>query len=213
MDAGEVVERAVDAIRRGAPVLLPTDTVYGLCASASDEAVAERAYGLKRREGAQPTALLAADVDRLLETVPELQGRSAHIVRALLPGPYTLVLPNPARRYPWLTGARPDTIGVRVAVVPELSQRVLDVVGCVLATSANAPGGPSPATLADVPEWIRAACEAEIDVGRLPGVSSTVLDFTGLEPVVLREGTAPSAAAIERVGSKGWRWHRGRSTS
>ena len=93
----------------------------------------------------------------------------------------------------------PDTIGVRVAILPDPSQRVLDAVGCVLATSANAPGGPSPAALADVPEWIRAGCEAEIDAGRLPGVSSTVLDFTGPEPVVLREGPAPAAAAIERV--------------
>lgn len=204
MDVDALVERAVDVIRRGAPVLLPTDTVYGLCASAADEAAAARAHGVKRREGAQPTALIAAGVDRLFAILPELDERSTEIVRALLPGPYTLVLPNPARRFPWLTGARPDTIGVRVATMPEPTQRVLDAVGCVLATSANAPGGVSPATLADVPEWIRAGCEAEIDVGRLPGVASTVLDFTGPEPVALREGAAPSSAAIERVESSRW---------
>jgi L-threonylcarbamoyladenylate synthase len=204
MAGDDAVERAVDAIRRGAPVLLPTDTVYGLCASAADEAAAARAYGLKRREGALPTALLAANVDRLLELLPELRGPSARLVRALLPGPYTLVLPNPARRYPWLTGTNPDAIGVRVAVLPEPAQRVLDRVGCVLATSANAPGGASPATLDDVPDWIRAGCEAELDVGRLPGVASTVLDLTGPEPVVLREGAAPSADAIERIASTEW---------
>jgi L-threonylcarbamoyladenylate synthase len=203
VDAGGIVERAVDAIRRGAPVLLPTDTVYGLCA-ATGEAAAARAYSLKGRQGDQPTALLAADVERLFEYLPELHGRSAAIVRALLPGPYTLVLENPARRYPWLTGARPDSIGVRVAALPGRAQRVLDEVGCVLATSANDPGGPSPVTLAEVPERIRAGCEAEIDAGLLPGVPSTVLDFTGPEPVVLREGAAPSAVAIERVGSKLW---------
>jgi L-threonylcarbamoyladenylate synthase len=204
VDADALVERAVDAIQRGAPVLLPTDTVYGLCASAFDEAAVERAYSVKRREGAQPTALFAADIDTLLASLPELDQRAAEIVRTLLPGPYTLVLPNPARRFAWLTGARPDTIGVRVATVPVPTQRILDAVGCVLATSANAQGGVSPATLGDVPEWIRAGCEAEIDVGRLPGVSSTVLDFTGPEPVVLREGAAPSSAAIERVGSNRW---------
>ncbi|MGZ4396572.1 MAG: L-threonylcarbamoyladenylate synthase, partial [Gaiellaceae bacterium] len=161
MDIDEVVASTIEAIRRGAPVLLPTDTVYGLCASAVDEAAAERAYRLKRREGAQPTALVAAGVDTLLASLPELDQRSTEIVRTLLPGPYTLVLPNPARRFPSLTGARPDTIGVRVAAVPEPTQRVLDSVGCVLATSANAPGGASPATLAEVPEWIRAGCEAE----------------------------------------------------
>ena len=204
MDAEALVEHAVAAIRRGAPVLLPTDTVYGLCASAFDEAAAGRAHSVKRREGAQPTALIAAGIEALLATLPELDDRSAEIVRTLLPGPYTLVLPNPARRFAWLTGERPDTIGVRVATVPEPTQHVLDAVGCVLATSANAPGGVSPATLAEVPEWIRAGCEAEIDVGRLPGISSTVLDFTGPEPVVLREGTASSKVAIERVGSTRW---------
>ena len=68
-----------------------------------------------------------------------------------------------------------------------------------MATSANDPGGPDPVTLADVPERIRAAVAAELDVGPLPGTPSTVIDFTGPEPVVIREGAAPSAAAIERV--------------
>jgi L-threonylcarbamoyladenylate synthase len=204
VDTDALVDRAVDAIRVGAPVLLPTDTVYGLCASAFDAAAAERAYAVKRREGAQPTALIAAGIDTLLASLPDLDERSAAIVRELLPGPYTLVLRNPGRRFAWLTGERPDTIGVRVAILPEPTQRVLDAVGAVLATSANAPGGVSPATLDEVPGWIRAGCDAEIDVGRLPGVSSTVLDFTGPEPVVLREGTAPSSAAIERVGSSRW---------
>jgi L-threonylcarbamoyladenylate synthase len=195
MAAIDVVERAIDAIRRGATVLLPTDTVYGLCAAPSDEGI-DRAYTVKGRVEAQPTALLASDVDRLLELVPELHGEPARVMRTLLPGPYTLVLPNPARRYPLLTGTRPDTIGVRVAALPVASRLVLDAVGCVLATSANAPGDPSPASLADVPDWIRSACGAEIDAGRLPGVASTVLDFTGPEPVVLREGAARGAEAI-----------------
>jgi L-threonylcarbamoyladenylate synthase len=195
MAAIDVVGRAIDAIRRGASVLLPTDTVYGLCAAPTEQGI-DRAYAVKGRVEAQPTALLASDVDRLLELVPELHGDPARIMRALLPGPYTLVLPNPARRYPRLTGTRPDTIGVRVAALPVASRLVLDAVGCVLATSANAPGEPSPAALADVPDWIRSACEGEIDAGRLPGVASTVLDFTGPEPVVLREGTASAAEAI-----------------
>ena len=78
-------------------------------------------------------------------------------------------------------------------MLPEPAQRVLDAVGCVLATSANAPGGRVARDPRRGPDWIRAGCEAEIDVGRLPGVASTVLDFTGPEPVVLREGAAPSS--------------------
>lgn len=180
-------------------MLLPTDTVYGLCASADGEAPARGLYELKGRGKAQPTALLAASVGKLLELVPELRGRAEAIARTLLPGAYTLVLANPARRYPWLNGESPRTIGVRVAQVPAETQRVLDAVGAVAATSANEPGEPAAASLHDVPERIRAACAAELDLGRLPGVASTVIDFTGDEPVVIREGAASSAEAIARA--------------
>ena len=182
------VQRAIDAIRAGEPVLLPTDGVYGLCASAYREAPVRGLYGLKGRDAAQPSALLASSVDMLLECVPELRGRAAVIARELLPGPFTLIFPNPARRYPWLTGTRPDTIGVRVAKLPTPAQQVLDAVGAVVATSANEPGAPPAASLDDVPARIRAACGAEIDVGPLPGTPSTVVDMTGVTPNVLRQG-------------------------
>jgi L-threonylcarbamoyladenylate synthase len=189
---------AVEAIRAGRPVVLPTDTVYGLCADVENEAAAAEVARLKRRGERQPIAVLARDVERLLERVPELDGR---LLRALLPGPYTLILPNPARRYPWLTGERPDTIGVRVPELPAAAAEVLDEVGAVLATSANAHGGPDPKRLADVPEAIRSACGVLVDAGELPGTPSTVLDLTGDEPRVLREGAVPAAEALATVGS------------
>lgn len=193
------VEDAVAAIRAGKAVLLPTDGVYGLCASAYREGPVRGLYELKGRVADQPSALIASSVDMLLECVPELRGRAGVIVRTLLPGPYTLILANPARRYPWLNGGRTDTIGVRVAELPIEAQHVLDAVGAVAATSANDPGGPSPATLDEIPEGLRSGCAAELDAGRLSGIPSTVIDFTGPEPVVLREGAGSSADAIARV--------------
>ena len=190
------IERAIAAIRGGDPVLLPTDTVYGLCGGAEREPDATRVYALKGRAATQPTALLAGSIEALLRAVPELD---ESILRALLPGPYTLVLANPARRFRWLTGPRMDAIGVRVPELPEPTQRILDEVEVVLATSANDPGGPNPVTLADVPERIRAGCAAELDLGPLPGTPSTVIDFTGREPYVIRDGAAPAAEAIEKV--------------
>jgi len=192
-------QRAVDALRVGEAVLLPTDGVYGLCAAAGLEAASLRLQELKGRAQSQPIALIAPSVDALLALLPDLPGRAGLAVRTLLPGAYTLVLPNPMRRYPWLTGSSPDTIGVRVARVPEATQRVLDRAGAVAATSANRHGEPPAASLGDVPAELRAACGAELDGGRLSGEPSTVLDLTGDEPVVLREGAVPSAEALARV--------------
>jgi L-threonylcarbamoyladenylate synthase len=193
------MSNAVEALRAGQPVILPTDTVYGLCALAQLSGPTERLYALKGRDPAQPSALLAADLDMLFEAVPELLGRSALIAAALLPGPYTLVLPNPAQRFPWLTGSRPEAIGVRVPTLPEAAARVVAETGCVVSTSANLAGGPEPRRLDEVSPELLAQVGATVDAGELPGTPSTVLDFTGSEPRVIREGAAPAAAALERV--------------
>ena len=193
------IEQCIAAIRSRQPVLLPTDTVYGLCTDAESEEAALRVYRLKGRAETQPTALLAASVDDLFRLLPELRGDASAVVRALLPGPFTLVLPNPARRFRWLAGTRTDAIGVRVPELPEPARVVVEAVGAVLATSANDPGGPNPASLDDVPARIRDACSAELDLGPLAGTPSTVIDFTGTEPYVIREGIAPAADALARV--------------
>lgn len=194
-----VVEQAVTALRAGQPIVLPTDTVYGLCAYPYREEPALRLYKLKGRPETQPTALVTSDLEMLFECLPELVGRAAKQARAVLPGPLTLILPNPARRYRWLTGDRPETIGVRV---PELSgpgRAVLDAVGAVAATSANLPGQPDPRTVAEVPDEIREACGALVDGGELPGTPSTVIDLTGPEPIVVREGAVPAEKALARL--------------
>jgi L-threonylcarbamoyladenylate synthase len=194
-----VIERAVEAIRAGEAVVLPTDTVYGLCTTPHSSEPVLRLAQLKGREGTQPVALLAGSVELLFECVPELRGRSSEIIRALLPGPFTLVLPNPARRFPWLAGARPDTVGVRVPELSGPAAEVLAQVGAVAATSANLHGAGDARRLHDIPLEIRQACAALVDGGELPGTPSTVLDFSGAEPAVLREGAAPAAQALERV--------------
>jgi tRNA threonylcarbamoyl adenosine modification protein (Sua5/YciO/YrdC/YwlC family) len=194
-----VSDAAVSAIRAGQLVLLPTDTVYGLCADAYRERPCLRLHAAKRRPEGMPVALLAADLDAILDAVPEARGRAAVVARALVPGPYTLVLPNPARRFRWLTGTRPETVGVRVPDLPPAALEVVRRVGAVAATSANLHGGPDPASLAEVPQEILAACGAVVDAGGLPGTPSTVLDLTGPEPAVLREGAVPAEEALARA--------------
>ena len=193
------VQAAIDALRAGEPVILPTDTVYGLVAAAEGAGPTERLYALKGRGAGQPSALMTADLETLLACIPELRGRDEAVARALLPGPYTLVLSNPAGRYRWLTGPSPAAIGVRVPDLAPVAARVLRSVGAVASTSANAPGGPDPRSVDEIPAALRAGAGAVVDGGVLPGAPSTVLDFTAAEPRVLREGAASSAEALARV--------------
>lgn len=173
--------------------------MYGLCAIASSPEPAARLARLKGRDPSKPAALLAAGLDALFECVPELQGRAAAIARALLPGPYTLILPNPAGRFPWLCGANPHAIGVRVPELPAAAADVVSRVGCVAATSANRAGGPDPRTVGEIPAEILERVAAVVDAGELPGTPSTVLDLTGAEPRVVREGAVPADVALARV--------------
>lgn len=194
-----MVEEAVAALRQGRLVVLPTDTVYGLCADAYREGPYRLLCRLKRRPEEMPTALLAADLDTILDALPEARGRAAVAARALLPGPYTLVLPNPARRFRWLTGTAPETIGVRVPALPPAARAVVERTGALAATSANVHGGDDPRAVADVPSEIVAGVAVVLDAGPLPGTPSTVLDLTGADPRVLREGAVPAAEALARA--------------
>jgi len=162
---------AVVALRAGQAVILPTDTVYGLCALPEYEDVL---FELKGRDRSKPVALIAADVDGLLAAVP---GLDRAVLERYLPGAYTLVLEN---------------VGVRVPNLPRDAAEVVREVGVVAATSANLSGGPDPRRVEDIPEGIRAAVGAIVDGGELPGTPSTVIDLRGDEPVVLRQGAAPA---------------------
>jgi L-threonylcarbamoyladenylate synthase len=161
------VNEAVEALRAGRAVILPTDTVYGLCAL---EEHADVLFELKGRDRSKPVALLFADVDSLLARLPHFDRA---VAERYLPGAFTLVY---------------GTTGVRVPNLPPAAADVVRAVGFVASTSANLSGGPDPRRVEDVPEEIRAACGAIVDAGELPGTPSTVLDVNEREPRVLRQG-------------------------
>jgi L-threonylcarbamoyladenylate synthase len=178
-------------LRDGALAILPTDTVYGIgCAAGSAEACA-RLYAAKARPPGQQTAIMFGSVEKLVEVV----GPVAEPGAGLLPGPVTLIVPNPDGRFAYLCGPTPDRIGVRV---PELAPEIAtlaDAVGGLAMTSANRRGEAAPGRLSDVPDELRVLAEVIVDGGPLPGVASTVVDITGPTPVVIRPGPAPPPAA------------------
>ena len=190
------------ALRAGGLAILPTDTVYGIGCAASHREACARLYACKARGRDQPTALVLGTVAHLLEHVlPELTGGGAGaLCRRVLPGPVTLVVPNPQRRFTHLCGATPERIGVRVPVLATAVAALADAVGGLALTSANLRGDAPPDRLADVPAELRDLCAFAVDGGVLAGTPSSVIDITGPEPVLLRAGADADAAMTALLG-------------
>jgi L-threonylcarbamoyladenylate synthase len=180
------LERCIAA---GGVAVFPADTVYGLaCDPAAPDAVA-RLYALKGRPADKPAAVMFFALDRALAALPELGPRLRGAVEALLPGPVTLLLPNPLARYPLACGPDPWTLGLRVPAPGPLA----DVAAAVLQSSANRSGGADPRTLDEVDPAVRDGADLVVDGGPLPGTPSTVVDLRAYE----RDGqfTVPRAGA------------------
>jgi tRNA threonylcarbamoyl adenosine modification protein (Sua5/YciO/YrdC/YwlC family) len=180
----------------GGVAVFPADTVYGLACDPENRFAVERLYLLKRRSPSKPSAVMFFDLELALAALPELGERTRQAMRRLLPGPVSLLVPNPRRRFPLACGEDPDTLGLRVPDVP----RLVHVRRPVLQSSANRAGGPDARRLEEVPPLIRQAADLVIDGGELPGTPSTVIDLRSYEADgdwrVVREG-AVSAAALE----------------
>ncbi len=177
------LEPLVAALVAGETVLLPTDTVYGLACRADDPDACRRLLLAKRRDLAKPSAIVAGSVIALPLSAP-----ARALVTPYLPGPYTLVVANDLRVFPWLCGPTPERIGVRVPVLDARLARAIDDLGPLLLTSANAAGEPPVVSFADATR-VKALAVVALDGGTcLGGAPSTVLDLTGPERAVLRPG-------------------------
>jgi tRNA threonylcarbamoyl adenosine modification protein (Sua5/YciO/YrdC/YwlC family) len=206
MSHAEVFERCMSV---GGVAVFPADTVYGLACDVHNRVAVERLYRFKRRRLNKPSAVMFFDVDLALEALPELGERTRAVLRRLLPGPVTVLLPNPEGRFPLACGDDVRTVGLRVPVVPALD----GVSWPVLQSSANLAGGPDARSLAEVPEVLRRAADLVIDGGELPGAPSTVVDLRSFEAFrewgIVREG-ALSRADVEAALE--WQFHFDPST-
>jgi L-threonylcarbamoyladenylate synthase len=199
----------VHALQDGMSAVMPTDTVYGLVCAAHLEDACERTLALKGRDLSKPTSIIGASLSIVFTRVlGDLWGRPVRQAKRLLPGPVTVVVPNPTGIFPWLCGDDPSRIGVRVPVLLPHVADAIDRVRVVAATSANLAGQPDPVLLDQVPGAILSEVAVAIDAGRAPaGKPSTVVDLTGPEPVILREG-ALSERDIHEILEYGKRWWR-----
>jgi L-threonylcarbamoyladenylate synthase len=144
-------------------------------------------------------------LDLALAALPEVGPRTAGALHALLPGAVTLLLPNPARRYPLACGPQPEVLGLRVPAWPEALAALADVRWPVLQSSANTAGGPDARRLEDVPEYMRTHTDLVLDGGELPGTPSTVVDLRAYEGdgewSVAREGAISVTEVAARLES------------
>jgi L-threonylcarbamoyladenylate synthase len=184
-------ERARSALERciaeGGVAIFPADGLYGLACDPLDEVAITRIHLMKGRDDGKSSAVLYFSPLAMRELVESLGPRTREAVGALLPGPVTLVLANPRRRYPLACREDPERLGVRLIGGP------LGGVMCpIFQTSANLSGKPAPSRLSEVPAAIVAAADLAIDGGALTGLPSTVVDITAIDSggewEVLREG-------------------------
>jgi L-threonylcarbamoyladenylate synthase len=192
----------------GGVAVFPADTVYGLACEPDSKEAVQRLYFLKRRRPDKPAAVMFFALDLALAALPELGPRTSQALQALLPGAVTLLLPNPARRFPLACGVGADgieTLGLRVPEWPDDLAALGEVSWPVLQSSANVAGGPDARRIDDVPETIRARADLVLDGGELPGTPSTVVDLRGFERdgrwSVVREGAVPIDSVSMALGS------------
>jgi len=195
---GEQVATFNRCIAVGGVALFATDTVYGLATAPGSRLGVRRLYALKERPPDRAAAVMFFDLGLAVEALPELGSRTRTALKRLLPGAITVLLPNPARRFPLACAAEPERLGLRVPALTGELAPLAAVCRPVLQSSANRSGGPDARRLTDVEPDIRAGVDLQLDGGELPGTHSTVLDLTTYEDggaaTVVRAGAVPAAA-------------------
>jgi L-threonylcarbamoyladenylate synthase len=196
------VELALDRLRHGGLVAIPTETVYGLAADAEQPSAIARVYAVKGRPSDHPLILHLARLDASDGWVADVPDTALRLGEACWPGPLTMLLPRGPRVSDGITGGR-DTVGIRIPSHPLTLDLLERHRGGLVAPSANRFGKVSPTTahhvLDDLADHLDPERDLILDGGPCRiGVESTIVDLTVEPPQVLRTG-AISADDIERL--------------
>ncbi len=197
-DGAEAARAALErCIGGGGVAVFPADGLYGLACDPLDAAAIARIHRLKGRDDGKPAAVMYLSPLAMRELLAGLGPRARAAAGALLPGPVTLVVANPERRYPLACREDPERLGVRLIGGP-----LAGAMCPLFQTSANRSGEPPPASFGEVPPETVAGADLAIDGGALTGLPSTVVDLTAYDEsgewTVLRQGALPRSA-LERA--------------
>jgi L-threonylcarbamoyladenylate synthase len=197
--ARKALERCVSG---GGVAVFPSDGLYGLACDPLEAAAIAKIHRLKGRDDGKPAAVMYFSPLAIRELVSGLGPRTKAVASALLPGPVTLVVDNPQRRYPLACREDPERLGVRLIGGP-----LAGTMCPVFQTSANLSGEPAPSRFEDIPEPILAGADLVIDGGELPGLPSTVIDIAAIDEDggwrILRDGALSPGDVTSALNSVG----------
>ena len=183
------VDQAVKALAAGQVVGLPTDTVYGLAADPFSTGGADRLFLLKRRPREMELPVLVADDEQALSLATGVPDSARRLMERYWPGALTIVLPRSPELVADL-GADDATVGLRCPAHP-VPLALCRAHGPIATTSANHHGDPTATTADEVAGLFGDAVAVVLDGGPCTGSPSTVVDCTGVDPKLLREGRLP----------------------
>jgi len=200
MNAGDAARQALEShISKGEVVLFPSDGIYGLACDPLNEKAIERIHAIKGRDEGKSSAVMYFSPLAMRELIRDLGQKVSEAFGRLLPGPVTLIVPNPRHRYPLACREDPSRLGVRVIDGPLSGARCP-----IFQTSANLSGEPAPSSFAGIVPEVREEVDLAIDGGELTGLPSTVVDLTELDEngiwTVLREGGMSRGDLIAALG-------------
>ncbi len=191
------VDRALEVLRSGGLVAIPTETVYGLAGDATNEAAVRRIFAAKGRPADHPLIVHIASAAQLSDWADEVPSAAERLASTCWPGPLTLLVPKARHVLPVVTGGR-STVGIRVPAHPLTEELLTRFGGGLAAPSANRFGMVSPTTAQHVRDDLGDAVDFVLDGGPCPiGVESTIIDCSVTPPQILRPGGIPSEQIVE----------------
>lgn len=191
------VEKAIAALKAGELAVLPTETVYGIFADATNEAAVQKLYAVKGRPVEKALNMNVADYDTILKYSVHQPAYLEKLVQTFLPGPLTIILEASPEVPEWIHVGK-TTVGFRMPSIPA-TQEVIKALGVLVGPSANLTGSPSPRFYDDLISAILDKAAVALQDDSVYGLDTTILDLSGEMPKILRQGAITAQELLDAV--------------
>ncbi|MFK4914963.1 L-threonylcarbamoyladenylate synthase [Lactococcus petauri] len=191
------VEKAIAALKAGELAVLPTETVYGIFADATNEAAVQKLYAVKGRPVEKALNMNVADYDTILKYSVHQTAYLEKLVQTFLPGPLTIILEASPEVPEWIHVGK-TTVGFRMPSIPA-TQEVIKALGVLVGPSANLTGSPSPRFYDDLTSAILDKAAVALQDDSVYGLDTTILDLSGEMPKILRQGAITAQELLDAV--------------